>query len=77
MNWKPHLHIAVANNKLGWIGYTYPTYRILLSNLKKHLAESNNNELVVFRSRRGEWGEWAETWSLVNGKPKITKQGWQ
>ena len=77
MNWKPHLHIAVANNQLGWIGYTYPTYRILLSKIKQHLTESLDNEVRVYRSRRGEWGEWFEYWSLVNGKPKITKQGWQ
>lgn len=77
MNRKPHIHVAVDNTKRSWIGYVYPTYRILVSNIKKHLAESNNNELVVYRTRRGEWGEWYEYWSLINGKPKITKQGWQ
>jgi hypothetical protein len=76
MNWKPHLHVIEPNKDVR-LGYTYPTYRILLTKIKQHLAESHVNEVRVYRSRRGEWGEWFEYWSLVNGKPKIIKQGWQ
>lgn len=54
----------------------YPTYRELKKNLKKHLHENIEAQICVSRSRKGEWGEWAETWTLVNGKPTIVKEGW-
>jgi hypothetical protein len=44
--------------------------------LKEHL-EYADEPISVYRSRRGEWGEWFEKWDLVNGKPTIVKQGWQ
>jgi hypothetical protein len=34
------------------------------------------NTVTVFRSRMGEWGEYFEKWSLVDGKPKKVKEGW-
>ena len=33
-------------------------------------------EVLVVRSKRGQWGEWCETWQLQNGTPVIVKQGW-
>ncbi len=42
--------------------------------LENHIGE---RKVTVSRSRRGTWGEWFEHWELVNGKPKIVKQGWQ
>ena len=54
----------------------YPTYRELKKNIQKHLLENLEPEVSVSRSKRGEWGEWFENWQLVNGKPKIVKQGW-
>jgi hypothetical protein len=44
----------------------------------KYLLEvSDNNEVSVYRHRRGEWGEWFEKWAMINGRPQIWKQGWQ
>jgi len=54
----------------------FSTYRELKRNIVRLLQSSFDNEVSVSRSRRGEWGEWAETWILSNGKPKRIKQGW-
>lgn len=54
----------------------YKTYDELKRNIKKHLEENLEQQIPVCRSRRGEWGEWFENWSLIDGKPKIIKQGW-
>jgi hypothetical protein len=54
----------------------YPTYDKLRRGMKAMLNASIDEMVYVSRSRRGEWGEWFEYWSLVNGKPKIIKQGW-
>lgn len=43
----------------------YPTYRELVKNMKRHLEENLEVNISVLRSRRGEWGEWAE---MVNGQ---------
>ena len=59
-----------------WVEFN--TYAELRSNLKKYLDESPEPYISVYRSRRGEFGEWYEHWALgVNGKPKIIKSGWQ
>ena len=53
----------------------FPTYR----ELKKHLPTILNLSdcpATVFRTRRGDWGEWFENWACVNGKPTLIKQGW-
>jgi len=54
----------------------YDTYAKLRRGIKAMLNASIDDMVYVSRSRRGEWGEWFENWSLVNGKPKIIKQGW-
>ena len=54
----------------------YNTYKELKRNIKSALEDSIDNEVEVIRSRRGEWGEWFERWSIVQGKPKIIKQTW-
>lgn len=54
----------------------FPTYTELKRNLKKLIQECPDGEVFVSRSRRGEWGEWFEYWSLSNGQPVVTKQGW-
>ena len=52
------------------------TYRLLKKKLSEYLELSVDKEITIYRERRGEWGEWFETWQLVGGKPKIIKQGW-
>ena len=54
----------------------YATYQELKKNLKKHLEENLEAVVCVSRSRRGEWGEWFENWTLENGKPVKIKEGW-
>jgi hypothetical protein len=60
-----------------YIRETYKTYRELKKNLHRVLAVTNEPYISVYRSRRGEWGEWFEHWALINGKLKIITQGWQ
>ena len=55
----------------------YNSYRALRKDLKDQLKESVDNSASVSRSKRGQWGEWFETWVLSNGKPEITREGWQ
>ena len=55
----------------------YPTYKELRKNIKRHLEENLESVISVSRSRRGEWGEYYEHWTLSNDKPTIIKQGWQ
>ena len=52
---------------------SYDTYRELKKDLRKAIEMSRDNEVTVSRSRRGEW---FEKWSIIQSKPKITKQGW-
>jgi hypothetical protein len=66
---------------MGKTGKEFPTYAELKKNLKKLIQESPDHEVTIFRSRRGEWGEWFEKWILSsynynNGEPIIIKQGW-
>lgn len=59
-----------------YIRKTYKTYRELLKDLPNILAETNEDYISVYRSRKGCWGEWFEHWALVNGKPKKIHEGW-
>lgn len=50
-------------------------------NLKKHIKEYCTNNIdsrgvAVYRSRRGQWGEWFEYWKLVDDVPTIVESGW-
>lgn len=54
----------------------YKTYRELKKNIKKHLEDNLESTVSVSRSKRGEWGEFFEIWTLHNGKPEIVKSGW-
>lgn len=54
----------------------YPTYAKLKRALKAMLNASFDEMVYVSRSRRGEWGEWFEHWTLENGRPKKIKEGW-
>lgn len=64
-------YVAIDNS-----GETFPTYANVLKNLKDILQRSDSKEATVFRSRRGEWGEWFEKWGMYNSKPVKLKQGW-
>ena len=67
--WKPTVTINRQTT-------SFDTYRELKKNMKLLLQRSNDNEVFVSRSKRGEWGEWFEYWQMSNNKPVIFKQGW-
>jgi hypothetical protein len=54
----------------------FSSYRELKKNIISLIKMSYDNDITVFRERRGEWGEWFEHWSLIDGKPMIIKAGW-
>ena len=58
----------------------FNTYTELKKALKDYILHNHigddDDYVHVIRSRRGEWGEYYEKWEKINGKPKITKQGW-
>jgi hypothetical protein len=58
---------------------SFKNYAELKKALKDYILHNHigEDEVFVTRSRRGEWGEWFEKWALINGKPTITKKGWQ
>ena len=55
----------------------FPTYSEVKKRMKDLLEASDNNEVSVYRHRRGEWGEWFEKWAMINGKPQIFEKSWQ
>ncbi len=63
--------------KNGYIQKTFTTYSEVKKRMRDLLEVSDNNEVSVYRHRRGEWGEWYEKWALINGKPQIFEEGWQ
>jgi len=56
--------------------FVFPTYRELKQKMKGIMKEHNVTEISVSRSRRGEWGEWFENWSLHGEVLTIDKEGW-
>lgn len=67
--WKPFVTVNRKQRE-------FPTYRLLVKNMKILLEESSDNEVTVSRSKRGEWGEWFEVWRKSGGVIEIVKQGW-
>jgi hypothetical protein len=66
-------NFKISNGKLK---QSFGTYAEVKQRMRDLLNLSSDNEVKVFRHRRGEWGEWFESWSLVNGRPQITRSGW-
>jgi len=66
-------NFKISNGKLK---QTFGTYAEVKRRMRDLLNLSTDNEVKVFRHRRGEWGEWFESWSLVDGLPQITRSGW-
>ena len=89
-NFKPQVRYMTTDSlhdyKVGRLRVTSPyttkqfkTYAELKKALKDYILDNHiaDDEVFVSRSRRGYWGEYYEKWEKINGKPKITKQGWQ
>jgi len=70
---KPQAHLTV-NGKLV-VKYA-STYVKLKRSLKRYIEMTDDAMVHVYRTRRGEWGEWFEHWGIDNGKATITKSGW-
>ena len=69
--------IYVEKRDESLMSFSMNTYREFKSKVKLLINESIDNQVSVYRKRRGQWGEWFEHWSLdYNGKLIITKQGW-
>lgn len=58
--------------------FEFPSYASLRKKLQYYIEESWDGRVRVTRTRRGEWGQWFETWVLhpIKNKPIIHKQGW-
>lgn len=70
---KPQIHITVKGKN----EYEFAkTYRLLKKKIADCINKSDDEQISVYRSRRGQWGEWYEIWKLSNGKPAISEQGW-
>jgi hypothetical protein len=84
--WKPQVIYITSNSsheywynraKSQYITKEYKTYAELKKDLPTICKENIDDDGVsVYRSRRGQWGEWFETWKLDNGVPTIVKEGW-
>lgn len=77
-SFKPYAIINITETTSEIRGHyrQFKTYQELKKNLGDLLKESNDNEVHVLRSRRGQWGEWNEKWKLVNNKPTKYWEGW-
>lgn len=53
------------------------TYREAKHKMNAFMDKSFDENVSVFRKRRGQWGEWFENWSRIGGKAKIIREGWQ
>lgn len=64
------------NNGKKDVSLVVPRYTDVKATIKTMINDAVDGTVRVYRSRRGEWGEWFEHWQLVNGKPKVIKEGW-
>jgi hypothetical protein len=56
---------------------SYPKYKDVKKDLKRLLERSPDGIVRVYRSRRGQWGEWFEHWQFnAERKPVVIKEGW-
>lgn len=53
------------------------TYKEVKRRMNAFMLKSFDENVSVFRSRRGQFGEWYENWSKVGSKCQIIKEGWQ
>ena len=71
---KPTVSYTDENGKQK--SFTLSTYAEVKRKLRAFMNDSFDENVYVYRHRRGEWGEWFEHWSMVNGRPEITRSGW-
>ena len=71
---KPYVRYTDENGNQK--GISVSTYAEVKRRMNSFMKDSFDENVAVYRSRRGEWGEWFEFWSKVGKTPKIYKQGW-
>lgn len=69
--------INYTNENMVSVWKTFKTYREVKSKMKAFMNDSFDENVWVYRKRRGEWGEWFEHWARIGTKCEIYKQGWQ
>ena len=69
--------VSYTNQRGEYKNVLIPTYKEVKRKMNAFMQDSFDENVNVFRSRRGQWGEWFEHWSKVGSKAKIHKQGWQ
>ncbi len=69
--------VSYTNQQGEYKNVLIPTYKEVKRKMNAFMQDSFDENVNVFRSRRGQWGEWFENWSRVGSKAKIHKQGWQ
>jgi hypothetical protein len=52
---------------------TYKTYAALRKEMRAMMNDSEDNIVEVIRTRRGEWGQWFERWSVNQRTNKLEK----
>ena len=69
--------VSYTNQQGEYKNILIPTYKEVKRKMNAFMQDSFDENVNVFRRRRGQWGEWFENWSRVGSKAKIHKQGWQ
>ena len=69
--------VSYINQRGEYKNVLIPTYKEVRRKINAFMQDSFDENVNVFRIRRGQWGEWYENWSRVGGKSKIIKEGWQ
>ena len=69
--------VSYTNQQGEYKNVLIPTYKEVKRKMNAFMQDSFDENVNVFRRRRGQWGEWFEHWSKVGSKAKIHKQGWQ
>ena len=72
---KPTVSYTDENGKQK--SFTVKTYAEVKKRMKAFMNDSFDENVSVYRHRRGEWGEWFEHWCVIGTKLEIYKQGWQ
>ena len=69
--------VSYTNEKGEYKNVLIPTYSEVKRRMNAFMQDSFDENVNVFRARKGQWGEYYENWSKVGGKNKIIKEGWQ
>jgi len=69
--------VSYTKENMERVTLTFNTYREVKRKMKAFMNDSFDENVWVYRKRRGEWGEWWEHWARIGTKCEIYKQGWQ